>query len=319
MTTTTESPTITIDEYKASFEPLFSVARPSLLTADMIDMKRNEPSGISAMVIADSASEEGHRLTTLEVRFPRCILAEVNTHRLLSRNSASSRAIPVVKILERVKTDPFVPLRFGVNQPGMQSTTFYAHTSPGDLHARSVWLAARDTAVEHLEMLDSLGVHKQHANRLIEPFLWHTAIITATSWENMLDQRYRSDDPQPEYWVTAMAIRRALDHSGPEVLGWGDYHLPYVFEEDRKQFDLNDLIKLSVARCARVSYLTHDGVRDPQEDLALTRRLLSARPMHASPFEHVARPSRFPTPGNFTGWRQHRHDVEDLLGIESLR
>ena len=66
---------------------------------------------IEAKIVADSIYKQGQRLTTFTVVFPRFILAELNTHRMLSRNSASSRARPFQAMLNDVRKDPFVPIR----------------------------------------------------------------------------------------------------------------------------------------------------------------------------------------------------------------
>jgi len=132
----------------------------------------------TASVIADSTSPSRTRLTTLEVRLHRFVLAELNTHRVFSRNSASSRAIPIAKQIERVLTDPAVPLEYGSKRTGMQA----GPPLDGDalVEAQQVWLAARDSAVAAAQDLLRLGVHKQVANRLLEPFMWHTVIVSST-------------------------------------------------------------------------------------------------------------------------------------------
>jgi hypothetical protein len=164
--------------------------------------------GYAAKVLADSITSDGARLTTLEVTFPRIVLAEFNTHRMLSRNSASSRAIPVLKRIKSVVDDPFVPESFGKNQAGMQAET----------------------------SVDS---------------------------------------------------EAALLRAGRVVL------------------------LVAVGRCARVSYLTHDGIRDPRADVELAKRLRSSG--HMSPFEHVAQAEPFEGifewSGNFRGWKQYRKTI----------
>ncbi len=277
-----------------------------------------------AKIIRDSIAPNGSRLTTFEVKLHRFVLAELNTHRAFSRNSASSRAIPIKKQIERVKTDPALPLHWGKNQPGMQAD--------GELNeeeqriARFIWLNARDLAVDTVQALDGLGLHKQVANRLLEPFMWHTVIIssTAAGLENFFQQRATAFSPlaQPEMRAAADTMLLAYNRSMPNPLDYGDWHWPYIETADitwcrNRQYhdglsDMTDLLRrLSVARCARVSYLTHDGEHDPNKDLDLYSKLVSAKPMHASPLEHVATPSHdLVTPGNFDGWRQLRHAVE---------
>lgn len=278
---------------------------------------------IAARVLADSVNPDGQRLTTLEVRFPRFILAEFNTHRVFSRNSASSRAIPVKKQIERVEDDPFVPTRFPVNQPGMSTDTYYDVGSAQYEEARLHWLYARDDAVKAARRMLDLYVHKQIATRLLEPFMWHTVIVSATEWSNFFDLRI-SPHAQPEIRDTAIAMSTAMGESflknQVRKVDWGEYHLPLTTEEELLDVGEFMLVSTSVARCARVSYLTHDGRRDTREDLRLYNQLRENG--HLSPFEHVARACNgaddtYVPPagslldhGNFVGWHQHRKDVE---------
>jgi len=261
-----------------------------------------------AAVIADSVSPSGARLTTIEVRMHRFVLAELNTHRAFSRNSASSRAVPVAKQIERVREDPAMPIEFGARQAGMQAGP--PLTGDDLAAARAVWLQARDAAVTAAEELARLGVHKQVTNRLLEPFLWHTVIVTATDWDGFWAQRC-SPLSQPEIREAADAMRAAFDASQPRPCPDGAWHLPYIADSDRSDAHGDDdvLRRVSAARCARVSYLTHDGRRDLDADLGLFDRLVHSDPPHASPLEHVATPSAAVQIGNLRGWRQLRHVV----------
>lgn len=294
-----------------------------------------------AKVLADSVSPAGHRLTTLEATFPRFVLAEFNTHRVFSRNSASSRAIPIFKQLRRVLEDPYVPIEFGSNQPGMQAGV--PLEGEKKLAAEGEWLAARDDAVRRvlglvtdpasaaaeapLDLLAKvetaqrekarpeqwLNVHKQVANRLLEPFMWHTVIVTATEWENFWNLRCHAD-AQPEIRLIAELMKEAMGASEPVRLEEGEWHLPLIRPEDRREgISTQELIKISAGRCARVSYLTHAGQRDPSADLELHDRLLSSG--HMSPLEHPARPltpaelQRGEWSGNFRGWLPYRKEI----------
>lgn len=261
-----------------------------------------------AKVLADSVSASGYRLTTLEVTFPRFILAEFNTHRVFSRNSASSRAIPVVKQLSRVIEDPFIPNSFPINQAGMSASEY---CYPGDdeyKRARDTWLCARDAAVLAAEDLLDLGIHKQISNRLLEPFMWHTVIVSSTEWENFFKLRC-NEQAQPEMRETAEVMRDALNASTPEDYSGGGWHLPLMWFNGDELLGVNQRIQVSVARCARVSYLTHDGVRDIVADLGLFDRLRESG--HLSPFEHVATPDDDQDMwANFKGWRQLRRTFE---------
>lgn len=265
-------------------------------------------SGPRAEVICDSVSPSGVRLTTIEVTLHRFVLAELNTHRVFSRNSASSRAIPVQRQLDAVLDNPAVPLEFGSNQRGMQA----GPPLTGEDHERALaaWLGARDAAVASARNLLDLGVHKQVANRILEPFIWHTVIVTATEWDGFWQQRC-SPLAQPEIRAAADAMRAAYDGSTPTEVGDDDWHTPYV-RDDETDLDVETRKRISAARCARVSYLTHDGRRDLSADEELYDRLVTAEPPHWSPLEHVATPAgEGAVPGNFRGWRQLRHVIEE--------
>lgn len=246
-----------------------------------------------AKVIEDSINEEGVRLTTFELRFRRFVLSEFNTHCVLSRNSASSRAIPVTKQLMKVWGEPAFPATWPAEQKGMQGG---AELTEGTVRlAKHHWLAARDAAATRAEELLKAGVHKSVTNRLLEPFMWHTAVVTATAWDNFFEQRC-SPLAQPEIREVAELMQQARIESEPQLLEDGMWHLPYVDPDtflemaERGMASYTDLAKVSAARCARVSYLTQDGRRDVEEDLKLYERLVTARPAHWSPLEHVATP-----------------------------
>lgn len=264
------------------------------------------PTVPTATVVLDSVSPAGVRLTTIEVTLHRFVLAELNTHRVLSRNSASSRAIPTAKQVRRLVEDPALPVEFGTNQRGMQA----GEPLTGDAHdaALATWLEARDHAVAAAERLFELGVHKQVVNRILEPFMWHTVIASGTDWDGFWQQRC-SPLAQPEIRVAAEAMRDAYHASQPTPIGDGEWHTPYV-RDDERDLDVGLRTRISAARCARVSYLTHDGRRDLAADEELYERLITADPPHWSPLEHVATPASDPVPGNYRGWRQLRHEVE---------
>ncbi len=287
---------------------------------------------ISAKVIADSVTPDGVRLSTVEATFNRYILAEVNTYREWSRNSASSRAIPVKKILKQVWSNPATPVHWGANQAGMQARAEL--TGFRRWLARRLFLWARIPVLVVVWLLTKLKLHKQVANRLLEPWVWHTAIISSTSWENMFKQRCHPD-AQPEFQVLAWCIRSALDESTPQKLEWGDWHLPYVLPEDWVAVASMDAVNpdrdadghviwpaypeialVGVARCAAVSYVRQGEKRDPLKDLELAGRL--SKSGHWSPFEHVAIAEKnHVRDSNFdAGWKQLRKyfDGEDGRG-----
>ena len=274
---------------------------------------------IKARVECDSIGENGERLTTVVGTLPRFMLPELNTHRVFSRNSASSRAIPMSKMIARVQDDPAVPVEFGSNKPGMQAGEEDESVAKS---AREVWLAARNVAVEHAQMMEHMGIHKQVTNRLLEPFMWHEVVLTGTEWDGFFDQRI-SELAQPEIRVFAQAVKEAMDASEPEEVGVDGWHLPFI-QPDEKNLTHKVRVAVSVARCARVSYLNHDGVRDIEKDIDLFIKLVTAQPPHASPLEHVAMwtPATAPKESyrNFTrGWVQFRGIIEDgVLPIEEL-
>lgn len=151
---------------------------------------KQDKTRISAKVVADSISPRGHRITTLELVLPRSILAELNTHRALSKNSASSRAIPFKKMVEVVEKDPFIPIAWQSKHSGMQGTDYLTGTSEVQLLINK-WLEARNLAVQQATLLHNSNVTKQLCNRLLEPFMWHKVLVTGTGegWENFFQLR----------------------------------------------------------------------------------------------------------------------------------
>jgi hypothetical protein len=306
-------------------------------------------------ILADSIAPNGVRLTTMEWTYPRPIHSELLTHRAASRNAASSRAIPAKKLRNMVITEPFVPLEWLREQPGMVGGP--ALIGNDALVADAIWLDARDYMVKAAEDLSALGIHKSIPNRLIEPFMWITVLITATDWNNLWHLRVAKDAEQHFQHIARWA-KEIYDHplNPPQHIDPNDpcpWHLPLISWDDREDwsrgertcaeckgegvidlcdegnsdawscrtcngtgtvtFTTMDLVKVSVGRCARVSYLTHDGRRDLGEDIVLHDRLLKDR--HMSPFEHVATPNPYPIKsshsGNFRGWEQYRKTFVD--------
>ncbi len=311
--------------------------------------------GFSARVVADSISPQGSRVTTLEVEMPRIVLAEFNTHRVFSRNSASSRAIPVHKQIEKLLREPFVPGRFGINQKGMQSFAWLDGLAHDE--AVGIWLRGRDRAVttalelilgeerasdifkyrpkageyvtfDRLEAgfekakkliikelnkddpaeVEILNVHKQLANRGLEPYMWHIVIVTATAWRNFMALRI-DKHAQAEIRRPAELMLDAMKGSTPKELGDDEWHTPFIQPDEEDTLSTETKIKVSCARCARTSYLTHNNVRDINEDLTMYDRL--AGPGHMSPMEHACRPLKDGEvqKGNLLGWHQHRADL----------
>lgn len=247
----------------------------------------------SAKIIRDSISPDDHRLTTFEVTLPRIVLAEFNTHRMFSRNSASSRAIPIEKMIRMVEDDPYIPEAWGKNQKGMQAGE---DLSPVEAQTcDNVWLKGRDEAVTTAKRLLEIGVHKQLTNRLLEPFMWHTILVTATEWENFFHLR-NNKMAHPAIQKPAAMMEELYRTNVPERIWYGGWHLPLLPDEDLDAFSdqdpaalpLRDTKKVSTGRSARVSYLTHEGKRDLTKDIELHGSLLGNG--HMSPLEHPARP-----------------------------
>lgn len=234
-------------------------------------------------IIADSQGRYS-RITTMQLRYPRFIHAEFMTHRVFSRNASSSRAIPTAKLIEQARTDPACPIHWGKNQPGMQANEEL--TGEALLHAKEMWHAAANRAADNAETLAMIGAHKQIVNRIIEPFLHISVVVTSTEWENFFALRCHKD-AQPEIRRLAEWMREALRRSIPRKLKPGQWHTPYVAEGEC--IALEDALVRSVARCARVSYEKHEGGQSTfEEDFKLFTRLVGATPRHSSPAEHQA-------------------------------
>lgn len=261
----------------------------------------------------------GHEMTydlAIEGKFANFLANGIVVHN--SRNSASSRAIPVEKQIARIMANPFVPQRFPINQKGMSASEYHVPGSREYSQAEYFWLAARNAAVNQVNsMIDMANVHKQIATRLLEPFMFHTAILSGTLpvWAAVFELRDHPD-AQPEFQILARALKVAIAESLPRTLGPDDWHLPLGNQPGDEELSLADQIRVAIGRIARVSYLTHDGQRDTDADIALFTRLQESG--HLSPFEHVARPNlTWRQQANFHGWVQVRWCIEhdaDLPG-----
>lgn len=264
----------------------------------------------SATIIADSLHPNTcARLTTFVLKYPRFIHAELMTHRAISRNASSSRAIPVQKFVAWVQEDPAMPIAWLKNQSGMQGADPLSASERES--AEIIWRAARDAMLPYVQRLVDLNVHKQITNRLLEP--WHhiSVIATATNWSNFFGLRYHKD-AQPEIRELARKMLREYGKSLPIRLKDREWHLPYVTPDERRTILPNVLLKCSVARCARVSFNNHDGTApNVIKDIELHDKLIVQTPLHASPAEHQAMVDADPRPsdshGNLAqGWVQYR-------------
>lgn len=278
---------------------------------------------ITAKSVLASVSENGKRIDTLLLRYPRFIHAEFMTHRQFSRNASSSRAIPVERLIADVEADPVFPSFWGKNQPGMQAREELEGVSLEK--SEDAWRRAMYSATNYARIMAREGAHKQIVNRILEPFSHINVVVTSTEWENF-DALRIHDDAQPEIRKLAEAMRDARNQAPVQELWHGEWHLPFVSQEE---LDLNggeedpigNLRIVSAARCARTSYKTHDGrVSTLDEDIALGKRLTKSVPFHASPFENQATPDTFnggddcwhepQLHRNFVGWIQNRALME---------
>lgn len=269
---------------------------------------------IEAKIILDSINPNGVRLTTMQLKYQRFIHSEFMTHRVFSRNASSSRAIPVAKMIEQVLTDPATPVHWGKNQTGMQAKEEL--TQPERIRVQSLWKETSMKAAEFAESMHNLGAHKQIVNRILEPFQWIHVVITATEWNNFYALRDHPD-AQPEIQELARVMKLVHINSIPKLLQEGEWHLPYIHAYEHNQYDYVDLLKFSAARCARVSYLLHDGTEpNPEKDLKLHDQLTQSVPPHMSPVEHQAQ-SRTEDKffANFRGWKQYRGYLEELANV----
>ncbi|CAB5220945.1 THY1 Predicted alternative thymidylate synthase [uncultured Caudovirales phage] len=271
---------------------------------------------IKAEVVKDSVSKSGKRITTFLLQYPRFIHSEFMTHRAFSRNSSSSRAIPFEKQVEAIRRDLAQPTEYRANKSGMQAGE--ALNERVQNACQFLWKEAALKAIQFATDLHLFGVHKQYSSRILEPFMHITVVVTATDYDNFFALRYH-EMAQPEIYELAAAMWEAYSGSKPTRRETGDWHLPFVDDDEYQSTkdngeDIFRLIKKSVACCARTSYKNHDNsdVTDEQNE-ALYNRLLASTPKHASPAEHqaIAAHDAETRSGNFQGWLQYRQALED--------
>lgn len=285
-------------------------------------------SGYACKIVLDSKSEGGKRITSIQATLPLIIQNEMLTHRAFSRGSASSRAIPVKKMIQSVYDSPFIPDKWYRNAKGMQPGAEITDKDTIDL-CLSSWLRSRDQAALEAEFLSTeMDVAKEIANRLLGPFFWSTMIITSTHWCNFFNLRCHPM-AQRQIRVIAEMMRDRFMMSVPVPVKTGGLHAPYTLTADwadicihprspkdhDKTFSQEQELILQVAtgRVARVSYVNQDGIRDVNDDIKLYNRLIAQIPLHAGPLEHSARALANPYTwsGNFMGWEQYRKTMKD--------
>jgi hypothetical protein len=264
----------------------------------------------AARVVCDSISPAGARMLTVEATYWRAIHPQMMAHRDFSRGASSNRAMPTLSVLARTLEDPALPIFWGKKARTMQAT----EELPPEIRVQVevLWLEALADMAGYVEKLDALGLHKQLANRLLEPWQDITVLYSGTEWRNFFDLRCHPD-AQPEERHIATLMRDAIAASTPVEHEW---HLPYVTDAELDTRTLAELVRFSVARSARVSYLNHDGVPDPDGDLALYERLATSTPRHAAPFEHVALADISPGSRayNLRGWMSWRWLTDQGVG-----
>lgn len=268
-------------------------------------------------IVEDSINRHnGVRLTTFELSYWRSIHGEVMTHRVFSRNASSSRAIPIKTFLKQVWNNPAGPIHWGKNKSGMQAKEEL--TGFKLWFAKKIWNLSGKMMCGFVWVVDKVASpHKQTFNRLLEPWQYISVIVTATEYDNFFELRIH-EDAQPEIYELAFEMKTAMDNSIPVIR---DYHLPYVTLKERAEYPIEVCWQLSTARCARVSYLTHDG-KSPNvaKDIKLHDALVGSKPIHASPTEHSASAIQCNKDNwfkNLRGWSPYRILVEKRINEDN--
>lgn len=298
-------------------------------------------------ILKSQSMEPGVKpVSTLLLRYPRIIHSEFMTHRVFSRNAASSRAIPVSRLIQDVLDDPFVPLHWGAEQKGMQADFENDALVPIEVMNRgrdgwereikmvdreTAWLHDMRHAVERARVWGQAGYHKQMVNRKLEEFAHITVVCTATDWENFFALRDHPD-AEPHIQILAREMRKAIADAETHILQPGEWHLPFVNKSTIEQIEAEDdvrrmegplrpaLIKRrslhhSAACCASTSYKTVEGFEmTTQRAMAISDKLIKSSVFHASPFEHQAKSLSPRLPAdmerNLKGYVQQRTFIE---------
>ena len=267
----------------------------------------NRPTNISAKVVADSVAKNGKRITTFELEYNRFIHSEMMTHGALVKNSSSSRAIPIGKMIEQIKLNPSTPIYWGKTQSGMQAKEELTYSELK--RVKELWEVAKDNAVTRATQMSLNECHKQIANRITEPFQMIKVVCTATDFDNFFNLRIHPD-AQPEILMLAYLMYKAMQQSTPMLLNQGEWHLPYVerernngtleyfiYEENeigyfgKKYIPLEQAIKISSSCTAQTSYRKNDTSVEKADKIH--DMLIKADVLHASPFAHLATPIEF--------------------------
>lgn len=310
-----------------------------------------QPNMFAKVILASQATNSRRKVYTLHLRYPRIIHAEMMTHRVFNRNARSSRAVPIKTMLNEIRNDPFIPWHWTRIQAGMQGVggwdqKILLQGAAGlfddvdlSVSREAAWLHGRDMMADLAESFAKAEYHKQVANRLVEPFMWMDMLVTSTHWANFLHLRDHKD-AEPHIRDLAVLVGQALKEAEVQQLKPGEWHLPFVTEEDNKlayehvlaqtglsgtlnhMMALDVLKKISSARCARISYKPFDGDGSFERELERFEQLVGNDAVHASPLEHQCTPDElfddvgdeqyFACPdlhGSLTGFIQFRKTV----------
>lgn len=251
---------------------------------------------ISAEIVEDSINQFGDRITTMVLTYPRSIHAELMTHRVFSRNAASSRAVPYLKLKDSVVDGMFLPYAYQKSHSGMQGSVY--HDLETTAKIEKVIVNMRNSVIADADKLHNLGVTKQVINRYLEPYQYYRVLVTSTEWSNFIGLRAHED---AEIHIAELGekVLDALNSNTPRILKPGEWHLPFgdrineeALERDSKILNIPKVelrIKIAIARCARVSYDNFNHTKDDYvKDAELFDKLFASVPIHASPAEHAA-------------------------------
>lgn len=258
-------------------------------------------------LILDSAYENS-RVSTFTITLPKFLLQELNTHKTINKNAASSRALPFNKVLSLAS---FTPIFWSKNEKGMQG-----HESLNELESLEAfthWESAKSYAKKVASRLEKTGCHKQIVNRIVEPFTMATVIATSDKWPMFFALRC-SEDVEPNLAFVATKMLRQYLESTPKILAPSEWHIPLIKPEEN-EFELEKKLVKSAARCARVSYVNFYGKDVYEDDLRLHDMLLESK--HMSPFEHQVQCQPSSHSGCYSDpWVTYRSTVESYSPID---
>lgn len=274
---------------------------------------------VNSQLIKSSVSEHGNRIDTFVVTCPVYVWYELLTHRLFSRNCSSTRAVPTTKLRKQVLDSPAIPSILTQYQKGMAANEV--------LSSDAYQLALKEyedvlaASIQAHSNLESLGVSKQDSNILLLPFIHFQGVVTSTEWNNFFNLRCNKNS-RPDMRLLAESMYRNYNEASPELVKKGEYHLPFL-TEDELTLPLEDKLSISSARCARVSYYLNIGEENQvksnlEKDLERTKSLIENG--HWSPLEHPATPLPVSSKGknymvgNFVGWMPYRKEFLDESG-----